>query len=295
MKPRWLCSLWVVLLSSAAAFAQDAKNPLRFVPGQAELIVKVDRPRELLKAIETNELFLEARKLAGVREYYDSTNFQQVYQLIAYFEKQLGQDRDEIIAELTAGGIVIGAKVTPPQGAVLVIQSHDEKKLRRFLDVAFDVLTKELERQESKDRVVRSKYMGHDIGQIGGKLSFAIADGALIVASDEKALKLALDSQGKKSVLHAPAFMEAHNKAPAKVMAWTWLDLAAIRKNNPDFNNGLDAASKDPFQMLLFGGFADLLRRSPSVTAALTPDGKKGYRVSIGMPVGREGMSPIKH
>lgn len=295
MSPRWLCIIGLFVLSAPSAWAQDAGNPLRFVSSQAELVIKVDRPRDLLDAVEKNELFVQAQKLAGVREYYDTTTFQQLYQLIAYFEKQCGQSRDEIIDELGAGGIVLGAKLTPPQGVVVVIQSKDEKKLRRFLDVAFDVLRKELDRQESKDRIVRSKYLGHDIGQVGPKLSFAIADGALILASEEKALKLALDAQAKKnSILQIPRFVEAHQKAPAKALAWTWLSLEEVRKN-PDFKNGLDAAALDPFQMVLFGGFTDLLKRTPYVTAGLTRDGASGYRVGITMPVGRGGMAPLKH
>src|SRR5258707_293574 len=102
MTPRWLC-LVALMYASSPAFAQDAKSPLRFVPAQAELVVKVDRPLELLQAVETNDLFRDAQKLAGVRDFYDTTTFQQLYQLIAYFEKQLGQSRDEIIGDLGAG------------------------------------------------------------------------------------------------------------------------------------------------------------------------------------------------
>lgn len=294
MSSRWLCIVSLLVFTSPV-FAQDAKNPLRFVPGQAEWVVKVDRPLELLNAVEKNELFLQAQKLAGVRDYYETTNYQQLYQLIAYFEKELGKSRDEIIDELGGGGVVLGAKLTPPQGVVVAIQSKDEKRLRKFMDVALDILQKELERQESKDKIVRSKYLGHDVGQIGGKLAFAIADGALIIGSDEKALKLALDANAKKAnVLQSPRFAEAYKKAPAKALAWTWLNLEEVRKN-PDFKNGLDAASKDPFQMILFGGFTDLLKRSPYFTAALTPEGPNSYRAVIAMPVGQTGMAPLKH
>src|SRR5882672_7836340 len=99
MLPRWFCILCVFLATSLPASAQT-KDPLRFVPGQAELVVKVDRPRLLVEAVEKNELFQEAQKLAGIREYYDTTNVQMLYQLIGYFEKQLGKSRDEIIDDI---------------------------------------------------------------------------------------------------------------------------------------------------------------------------------------------------
>lgn len=294
MSFRWLCTLGLIVLSAPPASAQTAKSPLRFIPEQAEFVIKVDRPRDLVDAIEKNELFLQAQKLAGIREYYDTTTFRQLYQLIAYFEKELGQSRNEIIDELGAGGIAIGAKLTPPGGAVLVIQAKDEKKLRRFIDVGLDILQKELDRQESKDRIVRSKQKGVEVGKIGPKLSFAITDGALIVASEEKALERALASNKKANVLANPRFAAAHQKAPPKSLAWTWLNLEEVRKN-PDFKNGLDAASLDPLQMVLFGGITDLLKRSPYLSASLAGEGTRDYRITVAMPVGRDGMAPLKH
>ncbi len=293
----WLI-LGVTLLSALPASAQPAKDPLRFVPSQAEWIVKADRPRELVEIVEKNELFQEAQKLAGVREYYDTTAFQQLYQLIAYYEKQLGKSRDEIIDDISAGGVVLAAKLTPPdKAALLVVQAKDEAKLRAFVDLSLEILTKELERQESKDRIVRKKYDRFDVGQIGPKFNFAIADGALILAGEEKTLKAALDLQLKKkarSIVQLPNFIEARKQAPAKALAWTWLNLAEVRKNQ-DFKNGLDAASLDPAQILLFGGFTDLLKRSPSVSASFLRDGATGYRLAIQMPSGREGMSALSH
>jgi hypothetical protein len=288
-------SLVSLVLFASTAVAQEASSPLRFVPTQAELVIQVDRPRDLLHAVEKNPLFQEAQKLPGIREYYDTSNFQQLYQVIAYFEKQLGSNRDEIISDVTAGGVALAAKLTPPGGAVVIIQSKDEKKLRRFLDVAFDLLQKELDRQESKDKIVRSKFEGHDVGKFGPAISFAIADGAFLVASEDKVLKMALEARAKKkSVLQVAGFADAQAKTPAKRLAWLWLNLEEVRKN-PQFKNGLDASAGDPFQMILFGGLTDLLRRSPNLSAAVVPDDKNAYRVSLRMPVGRDGMAPIKH
>src|SRR4051812_16182988 len=105
MLPRWLCIACAIGLSTSVATAQETKNPLRFVPGQAEWALTVDRPRELLELAEKNELFQQAQKLVGVRDYYDSTNFQRLYQLLAYFETQLGRSRHELIDDLGAGGV----------------------------------------------------------------------------------------------------------------------------------------------------------------------------------------------
>src|SRR6266849_5012989 len=69
---RYFSIVTLFLLTAGSVFAQDAKNPLRFVPGQVELVLKIDRPRLLVEMVESHELFKKAIKLAGVREYYDT-------------------------------------------------------------------------------------------------------------------------------------------------------------------------------------------------------------------------------
>src|SRR5262245_57982042 len=126
----WCCSIGLMFVLASAAAAQPAKDPLRFVPSEAEWVIKVDRPRDVLHAVQKNELFHEAKKLAGFREYFDTTNVQQIYQLVAYFEKQLGKNRDEIVDDISAGGLVIAARLTSNKGAMLVLQAKDDAKLR---------------------------------------------------------------------------------------------------------------------------------------------------------------------
>jgi hypothetical protein len=296
MRSCWLSIVGILWLAPLGS-GQEADLPLRFVPSQAEWVVQFDRPRDLVDAVEKNEIFQQALQLAGVRELYDTTNVQQLYQLLVHFEKKLGRSRNELIDELGAGGIVIAAKLTPPSGAVLIVQAKDGKAMRRFADLALEVLASELERQESKDKIVRKKYEGIDVGQIGPKLSFALADKALIVATESKVLKAALDTNIKKdghaNILQVSSFQAARKKSPPNALAWTWLNFESFRKHQP-FQDGLNAASLDPLQQVLFGGFTDLFKRTPYLTASLLREGSD-YRLAAYVPRGREGMAAIKH
>ena len=286
-----------LFLSASVAFAQPVLNPLRFVPAQTELVVIVDRPQTLVETVEKHELFQDAIKLPGVREYFDTASYQHVKQLIGYFEKQLGKNRNELVDELASGGIVLGAKLTPPQGAIVVIQARDEKRLKQFVDVALDVLKQELERKESKDRIVRAKIHEIDTVKIGPKVCFAVVDSALIIASEDKLLKDALETQTKqkdaKSVLQLSNFTDARKQAPGEALIWAWLNLDELRKN-PDFKNGLEAVALDPVQTVLFGGLTNLIKRSPYVALAATRE-TGYYRLRLSMPKGTNGMGELKH
>src|SRR4029078_8489291 len=91
-------------------------------------------------------------------------------------------------------------------------------------------------------------------------------------ASDDHVLKVVLDRQLKKqdgdAITKVQSFTDAQKKAPANALAWTWFNLEDLRKEE-NFKNGLDAASLDPLQVLLFGGFTNLLTRTPPVASAL--------------------------
>lgn len=295
---RWWFALALTFVLTSAATAQPAKDPLRFVPSEAEWVSKIDRPHDIFDAVKNNELVQEAQKLAAFRSFFETTNVQQLYQLVAYFEKQLGNNREVILDDISAGGLVVAARLTPPKGAMLVIQAKDDAKLRAFVNLALEVLTKELERQESKDKIVRKKYEGIDVGQIGPKVSFALTDGALIVASDDHVLKVVLDRHLKKTdgktIAQLPLFADARKASPGKALAWTWFNLDELRKSE-DFRNGLEAASLDPLQVLLFGGFTNLLKRTPTVSASLVREGPAGYHLTIQMPRGTKGMGALSH
>src|SRR5579859_3047325 len=79
--------LWAV---AGGVRAEAPPDPLRLVPDQADLFFQVDRPRRLIETVLRLDQVRQIQKLEAVREVYDSTNFRLFYQLIAYFEKQLG-------------------------------------------------------------------------------------------------------------------------------------------------------------------------------------------------------------
>src|SRR5262249_28612641 len=101
MHPRTTFLVCLALFIPASARADGPKDPLRFVPRQAEVVAKIERPRALLEAIEKHELVQEAFKISGIRDLYDSTNQRRLYQLIAYFEKELGKNKYELLDALS--------------------------------------------------------------------------------------------------------------------------------------------------------------------------------------------------
>ncbi|MCI0680897.1 MAG: hypothetical protein L0Y71_02235 [Gemmataceae bacterium] len=294
MQFRTILSLAVALIIPASVGGQSPKDPLRFVPSQAEVVVKMERPRALLEAVETHELVQEALKISGVRELYDSTNYRRLNQLIAYFEKELGKDKYELLDGLTGGGIVFAAKFSKPNAVMLAVQAKDEALLRRFAKMLHELAEKELARLEVKEPIRKTTYEGIDAYQFG-PVRLALIDGAILLTNEDRVLKHLLHSHlGKEKlepITQSASFREARKTIPATAHIWTWLDMEAVHQL-PNYKTGFEAATQDPNLTILAGGLVDVIKRTPYVTAHVAQE-KNDWRVRVHMPRGRNGMAPI--
>src|SRR3989442_10644062 len=62
------------LIATATAQAESPPDPLRLIPEQADLFFKIEKPRQLLDAVNYYDLLQELQKLPPVREQLESTN-----------------------------------------------------------------------------------------------------------------------------------------------------------------------------------------------------------------------------
>ena len=184
--------------------ADSPPDPLRFLPANADLLVKIEKPASLLKQVLANPLAGEVYRLDAVREAYDSTNARHFYQLLAYLEHELGVDRWTLLENLTCGGAAIAAKIDGENSPiVIVIQGRDETLWRRALQIALEVTEQELARKEQKDKPVHGTYRRLDTVRLGKDFHAAIAGSAFIFSNKEaglhQAARLPDGSQGQNS------------------------------------------------------------------------------------------------
>lgn len=292
---RWpLCCWTVVLLLAGAARAEAPPDPLRLVPDQADLMVRIDNPRQLVETYTTLDLFQQLYKFEAFQEYVDSTNVRRFNQLVAHFEKQLGAKWPEILDQAAGGGIVIAAKIGPqPAPAVLVVQSKDEAALKKLVHVALDVIEQELARQDIKERPEKSKYRDLDTVKIGNQFHAALAGSALVVSNNDKALHLALDlhlDKGKNSLANVASIGDARKLLPAQPLGWLWLNMETVHKA-PQAKDIFTLPRNDAILTVLFGGLLDVAGRAPFLAAGLCRD-DRSFVFSVRLPKGREGSAP---
>jgi hypothetical protein len=291
----WAGPLAILLLLgvSTAACAEAPPDPLRLVPDITDVIVEVKNPRRLAETVTQHELFKQIQSFGAVQEILDSTSYRRAYQLVAYFEKQLGAPWPELLDQLAGGGAVLAAKIGPdPAPALLVVQGSDEKLMRRFADLSLQILEQELARREAKERVEKMPYRGMETVHVGKDLYAAVAGSALLVSNKEDALHAALDlhlDAGTKSMAHVKGLAEARKLLPADRLAFLWLNLETVHKEGKA--KDVFATGRDPILTVLFGGWLDTARRSPYLCASLGHSAD-GFALALRMPCGQADGGP---
>jgi hypothetical protein len=271
--------------------AETPSDPLNLVPDQADLIVKIENPRRLVDVVTNLEVLKPLRELQQFREFYDSTNTRRFYQLVAYFEKELGLAWPELLDRLASGGAVFAIKFggdKPPFG--FVIQGRDEALLRKFIGLASTVLDQELARQESKDHLEKSAHRHIEIVHIGHDFHAAVVGCSLIIANSADGLKHALDVHldRKKNMTGVATVAEARQLLPAHPLAWMWLNMETVHKA-PQAKDLFAQPRNDATVTVAYGGWLDVARRSSFLCAGLYQDKERIY-TTIRMPRGRHGM-----
>lgn len=286
-----LCTLACLALLPVGSRADAPADPLRLVPEQADLFLKVEQPRQLLETFTTLDLFKQLQTLDAVKELYDSTNYRRFLQLVAHFEKQLGTQWPDALDRLAGGGVLAVQFGPDPAPALVVIQGKDEALLKKFAPLILQVIEQELARQESKDKLEKGEYRKIETYRIGKDFHAAVAGSAILLSNKDQVLEAALDRHldgGKKSLANVAAVAEGHKLLGGAPLAWAWLNLESARKQE---------GAKDVFAKpndnavltVLFGGLLDVAGRAPFLCAGFYHD-KDTFRLSFRMPRGREGL-----
>src|SRR5262249_30986125 len=89
----------------------ESPHPLRYIPAEANLILRVEKPRVLMETITRHQVVREALQLPFVREQLEAPLLQRFFQLVKYYEQDLGLKWPELLEKLAGNGITVAAKL----------------------------------------------------------------------------------------------------------------------------------------------------------------------------------------
>ncbi len=289
--PRWWTRLAPAVVAVVALPALAHAGPpelLRLVPKEAGLVLVVENPRKLAETVRDLDAYKSAQELSTVREVLDSTTARRFFQLVAYYERELGAKWPELLDKLAGGGLAVGATVgTDPAPALLVARGTDEAAVAEFFKLSVAVLGQEAARQaaggdeSTAPKLRKAEHRGVETVHLGKDFHAARVGPVLYVANTEESLNAGLDVIAND---HRPELSVASRSGPKAArkllggdpLAWLWFDFAKIKeeKGAKDF---FESTRKDLFQTLVAGSSIDAFRRADFIAAGLyrTADGFK--------------------
>jgi hypothetical protein len=290
-----IAALTLLTAGFASSARLTAADPLDCVPPSAQIVIVADNPRKLAESITQLGAFMDAQKLATVRQLYDSTLARRAFQLLAFAEKDLGAKWPELLDQLAGNGVALAFHYDGDdlQPSVFVAEGRDEKQSAKAVELIVGVIDAELARQGSKESVKRTTIAGVEAFSIGDGVHFARVAATLLVSTKaaglEAAIKAAMTrvTADPKAKPH-PARAAALGLLPKNPVAWLWVDLASIKKSkaSKDF---FDSTRQDFLQTLVLGATIDTIQRSNFLALGLYAE-KTSFRLALRMPAGRDGM-----
>lgn len=289
MLPWWVRFTPVLVLAIAGPAWAD---PLRYIPKEAGIIVVVENPRAIAEAVRDLGAYESAQSLPAVREALDATQVRRFFQLIAYYERELGMSWPNLLDKLAGKGIAVGAALgTEPAPALIVSEGTDEAMVGRFYTLILHVLEQEVARQATGNpdatatKLRTATHGGVATVHLGDDFHAARVGPRLYVANKLAALHKGLDVASGGSVADRPGPKAARDLLGGNPLAWLWVDFAQVKESKAtrDF---FAATRKDLFQTLFIGSSADAFRRADFIAAGLwqTPG---GFRAALRLPVRR--------
>jgi hypothetical protein len=266
-------------------------STLKLVPVQANLVIQFENPRTAVETFLNHDVTKQTLQLPFVRRQLETPDFEKFLYLIEYYEKDLGAKWPEMIEKLAGGGLTISAKAGGDNAPLLIFfHGTDEAFTKRFLELLLDVVAKEQERTEAKERTKTATYRGVQAWGLDKNALLTRLGRTLVFANNNDAMKAVIDLHvaGGKSLADKADVAEARKSLPADCHAWLWLDLDIARQSK-EAKEQFSFPANDPLQVTILGGWANTVIRSKYLCGALYQAGDD-YTLSFRLNAGRDGM-----
>jgi hypothetical protein len=279
-----------LLTLAVTTHAAPPHSPLAKIPGEVDFVLQIPQPRKAVEAVTNLDLLESIAKLPFVKEQLASTAVRRARQLLAYAEKTMGAKYPELLDQIAGGGMALAGKYGDNAPLLLVLCGTDEKAVSKFFTEFLNVLDDEISRQAPKAKLDRGDYLGVPGARVGDAY-FARMGSVIFIANKKEAMKRALDlntGKAKKSLADNPLVAQNEKLLPKEALVKAWFDLEPAHESTA--GKALYMSPRDDFlQTVLFGGYLDLLGKSPFFGMALTQE-KTGFSATLRFPKGRDDM-----
>jgi hypothetical protein len=269
-----------------------AGEPWRHIPEDANLVLVVEKPQVLIESIRSLPPYSSIQKLPAIQELLQGTNIRRFEQLLAYYEREMGEDWPKLVEQIAGEGIAIGTVVgMDPAPALFVIQGQNEKAVTQFFTLALKALEEELQRENPAAKLERKTQDGIERAELGKDFFVARRGATILFANHPEAMKRGLATNHKTMPAKWKRAETITRKAcVAPPIAWIAFDLAKAKESqaSQDF---FANTRQDVLQNLVVGSSIDAVRRADLLAIGLYRS-RETLEARILMPAKRAELPP---
>ena len=262
----------LIAASLAVGCAARAGEPWARVPATADLIGVIDRPQDLAAAALDHPAAKSALALPAVRAALAAANVRRVEQLVAYYEREMGDDGPTILGQVAGRGIAFATLTTEVPGPVVAVaEGTDAAASKHFFELAVRAFEDEVTRQDPNAKVRRGTHAGVETVHFGDDFHAAQTGTAIVFSNREAELHAALTRTAKTM---PAALTRARALLPAKPLALFAFDLVS-RKSTQASKDYFATTRLEVIPTVILGGTIDAVRRADLAAGAVYRTGDR--------------------
>jgi hypothetical protein len=262
-----------LLLLAAAPVRAEETSPAQLAPETTVVYAEVTNPAPLLDLALSQKTRTLLRNSDAYRKYEQSEKYVQIQAVVGLLEGRLGKTWDAVLRELVGGGVAVCFDPLTQSG-FLAVRSRDRELLGKFHSALVELVEADAQKNGRPSPAKSQEYKGFTGWTFGGGAMHVIVDDLLLISNKADTLRAAIDryrDPAAKNLAGQAAFAAARAKQQAGTIGWSWVDLAAVKKD-PNFEKGLNKRSDNPVAELLLGGVLDALKQASYLTTSISYD-----------------------
>jgi hypothetical protein len=288
---RLFFTLFGCLLIPGLAVSQT--NLLQKAPREANLLIMIEKPSELVVTVTQHDIARKAQQLPQLQQLLTSTNAKRFFQLLNYAERESGMSWQRLIEAIAGDGMLIASTIPDPAPTLLILEGRNPEDSARVFQLMRSILEQELARNfvdgQNTPKLLEEKLFGFDTLRLGDDFHVCHSGKTTYIANQKPALQAGLkllQSKNRDASLAGRAEpLVARKLLGGDPAAWLWLDFAGIheQQSTKDF---FAATRKDFLQTIVLGSSIDAFRRTNMISAGLYINGRN-LEAKLRLPVKR--------
>jgi hypothetical protein len=264
--------LGVTAFSANPVHAETNAPAAEWVTQDALIVVQIARPRELLDHLFDERVVGAITASPLYQEQLGKPEFQQVMNLVKYFEDKYQSDAPELLGKLLGGGVTWA--LAPNEASLLIVDSEDEQMLDEVHEFFLLMARNEAQKQGDAGRVTSAEYRGLTGWRFGPGETHAIVGNRLLLTNKPAMLKAVADLRadpGGPSLATSADYQAVQQAAGPEALVSAYVNTGVL-KQVPQISKAL-RQYENPLAAMLLAPLATALRDSSWLSMSMEYDG----------------------